>query len=96
MSTDILFSSKKSLFIKRFPADILVTCRLGEKCQKFPEALWNAETLNHSSKSIYSQKGSCDFNDPSGSVPFIYSSPSWALISACTCLPLLLFGYTEW
>lgn len=33
--------SKKSVFLKCFPADILVTCHPSEKCQKIPEALWN-------------------------------------------------------
>jgi len=38
---DILVLLKKLVFFKYFPADIFVTCHLSEKCQKFPEALWN-------------------------------------------------------
>lgn len=40
-NADILFLSKKLVFFKYFPADILVTFHLSEKYQKFPEALWN-------------------------------------------------------
>lgn len=41
--------------LKYFPADILVTCQISEKCQKLPEALWNPRTLNHSSKSLHTK-----------------------------------------